>query len=360
MDAHWIVQWWGSLLEGWFGPVLHGHQARALAEFSLAVARAGRCSSGAVAAAVGRPAASVASQRRRFERLLANGRLDLAAAWPAIARGVLDLHAPGRPRVLLVLDETPRGNDLRAMCVRLVVRRRALPLACRCYALGGAPGPMPELVEGLLDEVDACLPEGADVTLLVDRGLTWPESVLGRCLRLGWHFVGRVQGQTSVRVEGERRHRRADALCPRPGDVWAGRARVFREAGWLDLTFACRWDPRADGPWLLVSDLPPHAAGRVADYAKRMWAEESFRDDKSAGWQWQASRVLDARHAWVLLTVMALASVLTVEVGLRVIKRGLRRRIDPHVRDDRLSVFTLGLRWIAHTLCCALAPPAPP
>ena len=55
--------------------------------------------------------------------------------------------------IVLILDETPNHNDLRCMKITLAYRKRALPLGCACYALGGQPEPMPELVVGLLRQV---------------------------------------------------------------------------------------------------------------------------------------------------------------------------------------------------------------
>lgn len=348
MNARWIIGWWEALLERWFGLSLHGHQLKSLIALSRAMARAGCCRASAVALCLGSPA-TVASGVRRMERFLANPRLDTQALLSRLRQGLLATHAAASGgRLLLVLDETPLSDRLRVMAVRLIVHGRAYPLAWQCYPANlPPPMPMPKLIRRLLCQVARDLTKDADVTLLTDRGLTWPRLIDLAC-RLRWHFVGRVQGQTAVRFPDGSQHSAA-GLCPHPGDRCLGVAvQVFHAAGWRKLNLICLWQPQAAEPWLLVSDLPA-SLRRCVDYSRRMRAEESFRDDKTAGLQWQRSRVRDPAHAQRLLTLLALAMILCIQLGRRVIRYGLRHRIDPHC-PRRLSIFQLGLRHLQYAL----------
>jgi hypothetical protein len=324
-------------------PDLHGHQSKALADLSFAMSNAQHCHSGQLAVAVpgdARPA----SVRRRLERTLANPRLDPDAAWAQLAHAATAAFV-ARPLVL-ILDETPNHNVLRCLKVTLAYRKRALPLACACYPLGGPSEPMPALVVGLLRRVAVCLPAGADVTLLADRGLAWP-SIVDACRELGWHYVLRLQGQTRVRT-ADGRERSAAALAPTPGSHWWGPARVFKKAGWRTAQVAACWERGQDAPWLLVSDRPDGA--RVfRRYAKRPWTEELFRDEKSSGFHWDQSRVTDPEHAARLVLVMALATYLALALGSRVIQAGLRRGLESS-RRRMLSLFQIGLRWLRFCL----------
>src|SRR5262249_50044938 len=119
-------------------------------------------------------------------------------------------------------------------------------------ALGGQAEPMPELIVGLLRKAAACLPEGACVTLLADRGLAWPQ-IIDACGELGWHYVIRLQGQARVRAADGRECSAAE-LAPEPGASWHGPAEVFKKSGWRAAAVAARWPRDRDGPWLLVSD----------------------------------------------------------------------------------------------------------
>ena len=342
MSATRIVRDWRACVAGLL-PGLHGHQAKALADLSHAAARAGHCQAGRLAGHVP-TAASPASSRRRCERLLANRRLCSRRAQQQLAAAVL---APWAGRtLLLVLDETPKANDLRALTVRVAHAKRALPLAWAAYPLGGPAMPLPRLVYSLLRQVLRCLPPGAAVVLLADRGLAWP-LLVDWCAQHGWHYVLRLQGQTRVRLP-DGSERAARDLVVRPGRRWLGEAEVFKKAGWRGANVVATWERGVREPWLLLTDERA-SLRHCRTYAKRMWAEESFRDDKSSGFGWGQSRVNDPAHAGRLLLVLALATLLAASVGSRLVKSGHRRALDPHARR-RLSIIQLGLRWLRYAL----------
>jgi hypothetical protein len=334
---------------------------------SMAAALAGHCASGRIASRAP-SAAAPASTRRRLERLLGNPRLDdevvtadlvraFAAAWPA-----------GR-RWVLIIDETDRDDHIRSLQVLVAYKRRAIPLAVRAYRpAGGRRGRRPKLLFRLLRLIAANLPAGTHVTVLADRGLAWPK-LIELCEALGWHYVIRVQGQTAVRVWPDRQipaavrsakagadgdvYARADELAPRRpgGPALAWPAKVFRMAGWIDCQFTAAWKRGAKGGvWLVVSDERGGWA-RCRKYATRCWCEETFRDEKSGGFRWRESRVDEPARATRLLIVIALAMLLCLALGARLVRRGLRRLIDPHA-TRLLSYFQLGLRWLARQTVC--------
>src|SRR5215211_4158473 len=319
-------------------------QRRALALFSLGVASAKHCGL-ARASAVVPGLATVPSTTRRFERLLAKERLDVRAARGAVVAEVLGV---GRGQAFwLALDETHQGHTetgarLGMLALRLVYRERAIPLAWVCYRPGAAPAPFPVLIGRLIREVAAAAPADAHVVLMTDRGLSWP-SLIDQCRRVGWSFLCRVQRQTRVTLADDRGGTIGD-LAPHPGARWRGRGRAFLKAGWRDLNLVAVWRRGDEQPWLLVTDLAP-AWVRCDQYRHRMDEEESFRDDKSAGFAWDASRVRDPAHMDRLLLVLHLAACFVLAQGTFVLRHDQRRVLE---RPDRrtLSLFALGLRWI--------------
>jgi hypothetical protein len=340
-----VSQWQRAVKVDLLGGV-HGHQAKALGLLSWTMALAGSCCAGAVAPLAPAGAAKPASVRRRMERLLANGRLDAAAAMLRLTRS-LTRHWGGRG-LLLILDETPKGNDLRCMRLSVAYRKRTVTLLSLCYAPDRPPEPMPKLVRRMLREVAACLPPDAGVTLLADRGLCWP-TVIRQCRRLGWHYLLRLQSDTRVRL-ADGAERPVSELAPCPGARWFGTGvRVFKKARWLRANVVAVWEPQSKGPWLLVTDADA-SYRRCRGYCKRTWCEESHRDEKSHGLNWQRSRVNDPDHAQRLVLLMALATLLCIATGAAAIKRGLRRRFfEPRLR--RLSsVFQLGRRCLEYAL----------
>ena len=350
MGATEMVRQWRHGLEGLL-PGLHGHVLNGLAVFSVAMALAGHCHSGRLAAVAPAPRARASSRQRRWERLLGNPRLRPHEAMGMLARSLLpSLGAgTGRRRVILILDETPGGTKGRLRCMKLSIayRKRAVPIAFECYEPRRPPVPMPKLLWRLLRRAARSVPDDCKVTLLADRGLSWPV-VLDCCVALGWHYVLRLQRDTRVRFP-DGTTKSAWALACRRGSRWFGTGvGVFKKAGWRGANLAATWERGCKEPWLLVTDLPATFM-RCRNYCKRAWCEQLHRDEKSHGFNWHLSRVRDPSHAGRLVLVMALATLLCLSLGTHVIKRGLRRMLEPAGRR-LLSVFQLGIRRLRDCL----------
>jgi len=339
---------------------LHGHTLKSLACFSFAMCSAGHCHSGKLAATAISDA-KPASTRRRWERLLANDRLDGQQAMAELAQSLL-AGWDGRRHLLAVLDETPNGEDLRCLRLGVAYRKRMLSLAAICYPTDAPPMPMPGLICRMLRQLARRLPPGVQVTLLTDRGLAWP-AVMDCVRSLGWGHVLRLQRSTRVKPQDSQQVLPAGELVHHKGQQWHGRAMIFKKAGWRDAYVTALWDPRSKEPWLLAARADgPHALHGVhaaAAYAKRNWCEQTFRDEKSSGFQWDQSHVTDPARALRLVLVMVLSTLLSISLGTWLIKSGRRGDLDPH-RRRRLSVFQLGLRWLRHTLALTELARTPP
>jgi hypothetical protein len=130
VSAQVIVGQWQQTLEEDYLSGLHGHQIKALAALSYGVFVARNCSSGQVCLRVPGPA-KPASVRRRLERLLANGRVDSLQAMEQFSRQVLSHWSFGE--LLLILDETPKGEGLRCMKISVGFKKRVIPLLSIVY-----------------------------------------------------------------------------------------------------------------------------------------------------------------------------------------------------------------------------------
>lgn len=345
MNAMESLRQWTAAVKQLLAPT-HAHQCNALATIAYAMAVSGRSDSGHVPLAMPGKA-KPASGRRRMERLLSNPRLISGRVQAQMTRGLLgNWNGP----IVLILDETPKGQDLRCMKISLGYRHRAVPLAWECYRPDHPPLEMPRLLWQLCQRVARTIPPAlrGRVCLLADRGLAWP-TLVDCCDALGWHYVLRLQGSTRVRLPDDDEGRRevwAKDLVPRKGSRWLGRGvELFKKAGWRRANLVAVWERRCREPWLLVTDL--HASyARCAGYCKRTWCEQMHRDEKSQGFNWQRSRVADPRHARRLVLLLALATILAISLGTRILKRGLRRRLEA-TRLRKLSLFQLGMRWLA-------------
>jgi hypothetical protein len=176
MSAAEMVRQWQQTVKLDLLCTLHAHQAKTLGLLSWTMALAGSCCAGAIAPLAPAGKTKPSSVRRRMERLLSNARLDAVEAMLELTRSILRDWS-GR-KLLLILDETPKRNDLRCMRLSVAYRKRSVTLLSVCYLpdhpqLSGRSMPMPKLIRWMLRQVAACLPEDATVTLLADRGLCW-------------------------------------------------------------------------------------------------------------------------------------------------------------------------------------------
>jgi len=318
-------------------------QRHALALCRLGVAPATQCGL-ARAAAVEPGLGLVPSTTRRFERLLASARLDVRAARGEVVAAVLGTGR-GQP-CWLALEETHQGRTatgarLSMVALRRVYRERAIPRTGICSRSGAAPASFTVLLGRRSNEVAALLPPDARVVLMTARGLAWPAR-FDQCRRGGWSFLCRVQRQPRVQTADGHDGTSGDP-APRPGTRWQGHGRAFLKSGWRDLSIVAGWRRGDEPPWRLVTDLRP-AWVRGTQYRHRMDAAESFRDDKSSAFDWNASRGHDPAHLDRLVLVRQLAALFALVPGVVVLQHGSRRVLE---RLDRrtLSRFSRGLRW---------------
>lgn len=339
-----VLQWQQTVKDNLLAE-LHGHQAKALALISWAMTVAGSCCAAALAP-FSPGASKPASVRRRMERLLANARLDATAAMLALTHSIFRDWA-GRS-VLLILDETPKQNHLRCMKLSVAYHKRCITLLSICYRPDRPPKSMPRLVRSMLRQVADRLPAPLTVTLLADRGLCWP-TIIRQCKRLGWHYLMRLQSDARIKLP-DGTIQSVGELARAKGTRWFGAdVGVFKKARWLKANVVAVWEPMCKEPWLLVTDLQgTYRCCRA--YCKRTWCEQLHRDEKSHGLNWQDSQVNDPDHAQRLVLLMALATLLAIAMGVKAIKRGLRRQLfEPRLR--RLSsVFQLGRRYLEYAI----------
>ncbi len=310
--------------------------------------------------------ATASSKQRQAQRLVANAHLAVERAQRRLLRRVLQTR---RGRVDLLLDAVVRGASAQqagtvSLVLGLAWHRRALPLVWHTWAANQPGQDWKPVIRALVAAVQAELLPDTQVVVLVDRGLSGAE--LARTVQAAgvhWHFLWRVIRTTRVR-QADGSIGPIGALAPTPGSrtylrgshLYAprhkgGHGRGGWQSAWQQAVAAnvvAVWRRGDREPWLLVTDLPASVA-RCAEYRRRTWEEELFRDLKRLGWQWQQSRVQAPERVQRLLLVLALATVWMVAIGERLLRRSQRRALEAG-RRRRLSLFQLGLRWCEQQL----------
>lgn len=330
---------WSAQIAREFGH-LGAWQVLNLAMYSLGVTLAQHCTPSRVSEKLGMMGKPMTVQRR-LERFIANGRIEIRWSCTAWSRWVISLLAEGQ--VILLVDETSLGQWLSVMMVGLAYRGCCIPLAWWCYHEKAWPMKQVELIAELLGWVAAGVPAGCIPLVQADRGIGCSPALVRVVQALGWRYLFRVQKSTRFRTRSGVEHCLADLI--KPGECWSGTGEVFKKAGWLPATVHLIWHTGYAEPWCLITNdqtLSGHC------YAYRYWQEAGFRDLKSDGWQWQASRIFTPAYADRLVLVMALAYALTLTAGSLALSDPLAFPVNKasHSRTP-FSLFRLGLRMLA-------------
>jgi Transposase DDE domain len=281
---------------------------------------------------------------QRLRRIVMNPRLEVRTLYgPTVGYLLHWLNGPGG--LVLVIDRTTLSNDLNILMIGIAFRGRVLPLAWKVQKKQGSF--QRRYVEAALRFIAQGTPLHAQMWVVGDR--EYQDVALHSFVRdtLGWHFVQRLDQRTWVfPARGGRFKLNASGL--KPGQYRSfGRVRITQQRfGWVELIGY--WAPDEDEPWYLISD---RTLGRhqVRLYRKRFWIEEMFRDFKSHGWDLERSGLLHPQRMQRLLLLIAFAYVWLVNIGVQVVKRGLRAWVDRRARRT-LSYFRLGWNWLNRML----------
>ena len=220
------------------------------------------------------------------------------------------------PRVALALDATSLHDRLTVLSLSLVYRGTAIPVAWKVLQGNQPHAWKPEwlkLLRWFADQVDPTW----TVTVMTDRGL-YARWLFQEIVTLGGLPMMRVTRLGKFLPEGWNRPKAFWQFVPRVGRTWQGRGVAFprKPERRLPCTLLACWTEGHKDGWYILTDLPPQAAD-VAWYGLRMWIEHGFEQFKSAGWQWQKTRISDPDRAGRMWLTIALATFWVVAVGGR-------------------------------------------
>jgi hypothetical protein len=287
-------------------------------------------------------AQQAASHARRFQRWVDNAQVRVQALYAPLVRAALvDWKPTGRVYVALDVSVL-KGSPFVLIRVSLIYRGRALPLAWsvlrHASATVGYTGYAPVLEQAL-----ACLPPGLPVVFLADRGFVHAELFQWLTLQQ-WHFRIRLTGDTLIHLPN-RQIVPMGTLVPSKGS-----ARFYHHIRLLGIAFGpchlalAQLDEPNQDPWFLVSDETTDLQ-TFDEYGLRFDLEENFLDDKSNGFQVEASRLDTPAALERLFLVLAVATLHLTSVGVGVVQRKLRHWVDTHW-DRGMSNLKIGWSWL--------------
>jgi hypothetical protein len=192
------------------------------------------------------------------------------------------------------------------------------------------------------------------VTLLADAGFRdcdWAQL----CLDLGWNYAIRIACNTYITLP-DGTSDRLDHLIPINRNRYFQKVLLTRETKLLT-NVSVTWTTDSKGKPEMVVIVTNQIAcrARLREYSGRMSIEQSFRDDKSGGFDLEHTRLQHAQRIDHLLLAMAIATLWCHELGEFVLKQGETARclVDP-AHERTLSLFQLGLRWLKRILATGL------
>jgi hypothetical protein len=285
------------------------------------------------------------SKERQFSRWLHNAKIEpLRVYRPLIQKALAELR---EKCLYLALDSTVLWDRFVIVRLALIYRGRALPLSWTVIASQSAMVAF-ESYCGVLAEAVRLIPSGSKVVLLADRGFD-DHKLFCYLSQLGWYLRIRLKNSFWVYRTSKPRRKVGDLMPAQGGalflhKVWIGDLRF----GPVYLALAHVQTPNGFEEWAIVSDEPTDLH-TLDEFGLRFDIEEGFLDDKSAGFQLEASEIRTVGALARLVLVLAATTLYLVSTGVAVVAMGYRCLVDAHWQRG-LSYFHIGWRWIDHAL----------
>lgn len=241
-----------------------------------------------------------------------NGRqrkeIDVTLCFAPLLRWVLSLwHGD---RLFLALDATTLEDRFAVLAVCVIWGKCAIPVAWKIL-----PGNKKKAWKGewlkLLPLLKSAVPETMTTVVAADRGL-WAPWLYQAIREQGWHPFLRINTNGTFKPEGGNEFKSLSILCPK-GSAQAYIGTAFKSIR-LNCTLLTEWKAGYKDPWLILTDLPPSSAN-VSWYRYRCWIEQCFKVLKSAGWQWESSKITECDRAERMWLVMAVSTLWTLSLG---------------------------------------------
>jgi hypothetical protein len=294
--------------------------------------------------------AEATSRVTRLRRWLMNPHVDPWALYePLLAHVLTGWRAA---RLSVILDGTMVfGDRLQVVRLSLVHANRAIPLWW--VVVPGTGLVQAERLQALFERVaDLLHPYAHAVQCLADRGFR-DHDWAALCLAVGWQYRIRITRNTQIHLRSARTMRLdgfhlkgGRILCLNGVRLTLNRPFVTN----VSMTWSRGDATHAPELVIIISDQRAHP-DRLQEYALRMDIEQSFRDDKSGGFDIDHTRLHHPERLERLLLAVAIATLWCHELGEFVLQAGdaVRRAIDP-ASTRELCIFQLGLRWLQRCL----------
>jgi len=237
--------------------------------------------------------------------------IEVSSSFVALLQWVLSWWPVNEKRLALAMDATSLGQVLVVLVISVVYRGCAIPIAWQVLpALEKGSWKQPWL--DLFSHFQGVIPEDWVVIVMADRGLyaSWLFEAIQKC---NWHPFLRINDRIFFRPKDEKEFKALSLAFQKPGCTGSGAGTCFKTNP-LETTLLVQWEEGFEEPWLILTDLPAQQA-KPCWYGLRAWIECGFKHIKSAGWQWQSTRMVDPERATRFWLAIAVATLWVLSVG---------------------------------------------
>lgn len=280
---------------------------------------------------------------RRIQRWISNQRINISKICVPWTKWIMEAYRG--EQVYLLVDETKLSDRIGCIMISLAFEKRAIPLIWRCYRANSSTDYPEEgqvgVITKMLTDILPVMPKKRDIIVQADRGIGSSSNLMSKIEKMGLFYLFRIQ-QAAIFI-AENGEKAALSNLIEAGNEWHATGELFATHK-VKCHVHILWDEEQEEPWCLATNLEG-LSGR--EYAKRVWQEESFKDLKSGGWQWQKnlSRNPDTIERLLLPMVIAYAWCISLGVWFYQLEKTSQRMIDYVRKDVKYSVFRIGLRY---------------
>lgn len=284
------------------------------------------------------------SVQRRFQRWVANERIVVNDLYGPLIQNAL--REWGMTTLYLALDTSLLWDKYCLIRLSIIYRGRAIPLVWKVIEHGSSSVAFAEY-KPLLAQAATLLPLSVSgrIVFLADRGFADTELMRYLSEKLHWHW--RIRIKSCFKVYRPRQRVCKLARCaPKTGEAkfWHSIRITDERFGPVHLAMA---HLRENGErWYVLSDQPT-SLQTFDEYGLRFDIEENFLDDKSNGFQLEASLLRSAQALTRLCLVLAVATLFLVCQGVETQRTAKRRWVDPHWFRGN-SYLRIGWTWYKH------------
>jgi len=281
---------------------------------------------------------------RRFRRWLDNKRIKVHKLYRPLIQQALSEW--GEQTLYLALDTSMLWGKYCIIRISVVYRGRAVPLVWKVLEHASSAVAFDAYKELLNKAAQLLLPFGCQVVFLADRGFA-DTDLMTHLTKLGWQWRIRLKGNFLIYRRGRGRCK-ANRITPAAGRaiLWQNVSITAQQYGPVHIAIARH--PGSKEFWIVVSSEPTSIT-TFAEYGLRFDIEENFLDDKSNGFQLEASLIRDAKALERLCFILAITTLFLVSQGTVVVEQGKRRWVDPHWFRGS-SYLKIGWQWVKHAL----------